>query len=420
MHILHIASGNFFSTYGGGQVYVQNVCAEMATLPDTKVSVLSFVESPVKDVRHHNDCDIYECKDADDASLGNLIRKIAPDVIHAHSRKAQMCRIGKMQRIPVVVTAHHGGLVCPAGTLMTTKDEICQVEVCHKNCLKCCLRNTRTGLAWYPFVKLLPRKAYICLGKMLKRLPFIPFITPIGDTALSIENKQKEWQTIVNECSLMIAPCERIQDAMLRNGLEARKTRIVPHGIPLPDEVPPYPSTENGLKFFHIGRICYVKGLHVLLEAFHRLRNANVEMHLIGGAANKTERRYEAELKAKYGNDKRIIWHGKVAPNEIYDTIKNYHISSSSSYLETFGLNIAESLAIGKPVLSTRHGGAEMQIEDGVNGWLVPSNDVEAMRQKMEEIVTMSYEDLAQMAKKKHVVNINEHCVALLSIYKTI
>ena len=67
--------------------------------------------------------------------------------------------------------------------------------------------------------------------------------------------------------------------------------------------------------------------------------------------------------------------------------IKSYHIAVSVPiYLEVFGLNIAEALAMGKPVLATRCGGAEMQIEDGVNGWLVEPNNIKALTQKMQEI----------------------------------
>ena len=46
---------------------------------------------------------------------------------------------------------------------------------------------------------------------------------------------------------------------------------------------------------------------------------------------------------------------------------------------ESFGLVVAEALSAGRPVLSTRCGGPEDQIEDGVNGWLVDANSAPAM-----------------------------------------
>ena len=42
MKILQIASGDFFSTYGGGQVYVKNIVDEMIR-QQYSVQVISFV-----------------------------------------------------------------------------------------------------------------------------------------------------------------------------------------------------------------------------------------------------------------------------------------------------------------------------------------------------------------------------------------
>ena len=95
------------------------------------------------------------------------------------------------------------------------------------------------------------------------------------------------------------------------------------------------------------------------------------------------------------------------------------HISCSSSYLEAYGLNIAESLAMGKPVLATRNGGAEMQVEDGVNGWLVPQNDVEAMREKMQWIVD-NLHDYDTRRSTERVVSIERHCQELWKIYSEV
>ena len=108
---------------------------------------------------------------------------------------------------------------------------------------------------------------------------------------------------------------------------------------------------------------------------------------MIGGAGNKGEERYMEQLQRKYAFSN-IVWHGKVPADKVFDTIKDYDVMVHPAiYLEVFGLNIAEALAMNKPVLATRCGGAEMQIVDGVNGWLVAPNDVEAMREKMSEIV---------------------------------
>lgn len=421
MQILQIASGDFFSTYGGGQVYVKNIVDEMIC-QQYSVQVISFVnrDSTVEKKRYKT-IDLYEVGNRGLNELQALIERIQPDIIHAHSHKAQIVAIGRALGIPVIVTAHHGGIVCPAGALLDCNDRICNTTVSHEHCLACCLRNIRSGKYWYSFMRLLPQGVYKRLGIALEKLPFIPFITPIGQTALSIERKQKEWNTIIEGCSRMIAPCDAIAEAMLRNGLDRKKVTILPHGIPLPPEVPNFPPIVGGkIKFFYVGRICYVKGLHILLKAFSLVDNPHIELHLIGGAGNKLERRYEKQLKREYASDSRIVWHGKVASEQVFDVIKSFHITVHPTIcLEIFGLNIAEALAMGKPVLATRCGGAEMQIEDRVNGWLVEPNNVRALTQKIQEI-SDSFIAYDSSLSTQRVISIQVHCDSLIKLYETV
>jgi glycosyltransferase involved in cell wall biosynthesis len=420
MRILHIASGDFFSTYGGGQVYVKNVVDCMIDM-GLDVTIVSSVGSfPYLTVNRYRDHQIVEIPaSADEATLREAILLSKPDIIHANSLKALACRIGQSLNIPVIVTSHHGGILCPSGTRLNCKDEICHSKVNHHDCLPCVLRNTRTGLRyWYPFMRLLTRNAYLRLGKFLKNKPFILFITPIGIAAQQIEGKKQEWNEIAEKCSLMIAPCSEIAEAMIQNGLRSEKVRVLPHGIPLPKYRPDYPLIIDGrVKFYYVGRIGYAKGIHVLLEAFTKVNDSNIELHIIGGSGNKQLGLYMQKMQEKYRNDSRIVWHGKVAPEAVYEMTKDFHVSCSTPiYLEAFGLNIAEALALGKPVLATRCGGGEMQIEDGVNGWLVPTNDISALAEKIRYIIEHT-DILPKLSANCHAISITDHCQKLLGIY---
>ena len=419
--VLQIASGDFFSTYGGGQVYVKNIVDEMIR-QGYSLQVISFVaKNTAIEKKQYGSVDLYEVGTRGIGQLQNLIAQIHPDIIHAHSHKAQVVSIGNNLHIPVVVTAHHGGILCPAGTLLNSKDEICHTAVSHEHCLSCCLRNIRSGRYWYPMMRLIPRNLYQKLGVGLSRLPFIPFVSPIGSVAWSITRKQQEWKTIVEGCSRMIAPCSAIAEAMQRNGLNPHKIDLLPHGIPLPATIPDFPLIIDGrIKFFYVGRICYVKGLHILLQAFSQLRNPNAELHLIGGSGNKTEKRYEAALRKRFASDQRIVWHGKVAADDVCEQVRDYHVEVHPTIcLEIFGLNIAEALAMGKPVLATRCGGAEMQIEDGVNGWLVEPNDVGSLTKKLQEI-SVNFTNYDSGLSTQRVISISQHCKALMQIYEEV
>ena len=479
MKLLQIASGDFFSTYGGGQVYVKNIVDEMIR-QGLDVSVLSFVSKNIAVVEHdYKGISLWEIgRQAHPSDIGELVRSISPNIIHAHSQKALFATMGERLHIPVVITVHHAGILCPAGALMNADECICQTTISHDHCLKCCLANIRTGRSWYPLMKLLPKKGYMQLGKALEKLPFIPFISPIGGVALSIESKIKEWQTICDKATKVIAPSNAIAEAMCRNGLSRDKVEVIPHGIPKdspnhlsfserlkPSELlgrtevlavandacsrrPPNLGGQRGMKalvattealasqrsilvegesllthndkirFFYVGRICRIKGLHILLEAFNNLAHADrAELHIIGGAGNKGEQRYMEQLQQQY-RAANIVWHGKVPAEKVFETIKEYDVMVHPTIcMEIFGLNIAEALAMNKPVLATRCGGAEMQIQEGMNGWLVPPNDVFALRAKMNEIV---YQGIAMDGSTlyKDVIAIDEHVKDLLQMYE--
>ena len=402
-------------------MYVKNIVDEMIC-QQYSVQVISFVnrDSTVEKKRYKT-IDLYEVGNRGLNELQALIERIQPDIIHAHSHKAQIVAIGRALGIPVIVTAHHGGIVCPAGALLDCNDKICRTTVSHNHCLACCLRNIRSGRYWYPFMRLLPPKSYKRLGAALEKIPFIPFITPIGQTALYIERKQEEWKTIIEGCTRMVAPCDAIAEAMQRNSLNEGKITILPHGIPLPVSSPIFPPVIDGkIKFFYIGRICYVKGLHILLKAFSQLDNPRIELHLIGGSGNNGERRYERRLKKRYASDTRIVWHGKIPAEHVFEVIKPFHIAVHPTIcLEIFGLNISEALAMGKPVLATRCGGAEMQIEDGVNGWLVTPNDVEALARKMEDL-SNHFTSYDPTHSTQRVISIKSHCNSLIKLYEAV
>ena len=112
----------------------------------------------------------------------------------------------------------------------------------------------------------------------------------------------------------MIAPCRRLAEAMTANGLPKGKVIILPHGIPLPKAVPHFPPvTEGGVRFFYVGRISYVKGLHTLLEAFHRLDAPRAEYR---GGAREAMEQYCAEQMAAQDYNRSVTVRFRCTVNE--------------------------------------------------------------------------------------------------------
>ena len=116
---------------------------------------------------------------------------------------------------------------------------------------------------------------------------------------------------------------------------------------------------------------------------------------------------------------KNVIFHGRLPNTDIEQVIKNMHVMIHSTIcLEIYGISIAESLSIGRPVLATRCGGAEMQIEEGKNGWLAEPNNAKALHDKILDIIH-NKEQITAMSDKCNLPHeISKYCKELIKIYK--
>lgn len=50
-------------------------------------------------------------------------------------------------------------------------------------------------------------------------------------------------------------------------------------------------------------------------------------------------------------------------------------------------VTISQAMASGLPVIATRHSGLPDQVHDGVNGFLVPEGDYQALAEKIIEMI---------------------------------
>ena len=416
MKLCIVASGDFFSDYGGGQVYVRNIVDELARHSEVLTTVISFNANQQPFIKDFNGIQVYVVNN--ETSLFDALKSIKPDIVHANGEKLITSRLCKQLNIPCIVTAHHGGLVCPAGALLNTNDEICSIQADYSHCLKCYLRNTPTGLFWYPLLKKISQKHYCRIGERLERLPSVPFLTPIGRTGQIVTQKLKDWKELAATATHFIAPSNAIAEALKRNCCPSEKITVIPHGIPYVHSISSSPFSvlrSQFISFYYVGRINYVKGIHVLLKAFSSIENPNIRLHLIGGVGNTSERRYMKRLQKQYKRDTRIIWHGKVPSKQMPETIKNYHcLIHPTICLEIFGLDIAEALMQKKYIIATRCGGAEMQINDNTTGLLVPPNNINELQNAIQRYCSEMPQPNIGKGKP---IEIKDHVESLMSLY---
>jgi len=422
--------------YGGGELYIQNLVyglrdrGHVLTYFYISFSDNSFPSLTKQVVNGLEEMELSLPKDwlkKDNHSLQEsilekihtILSAVKPDLLHAHGLKDCACMAAAREDIPCIVTAHHGGIVCPAGALLNANDAICRIQANDNACLKCCTRSIPGWRFWFPLIKIIPLKARLWLGKWLRRLPFIFFVTPLGTLSCNIRDKMKVVLDIGHYANKIIAPSPAIAEALVRNGIPEQKIKILSHGISLPQRQPLRSDfgTEP-LRFLFVGRISYGKGLHIMLKAFSQLPSEKYVLHIVGGAVKKGEKRYEAQLKRKYASVN-AVWHGTRPYEEIAGHIAWCDIMLHPTVcLEVFGLNIAESLAVGRLVIATRCGGAEAQIHEGKNGFLIPPNDPGALRDRLLNCIENPL-ILKEMSAQAVLVNsLDHHISELEAVYQ--
>lgn len=138
-----------------------------------------------------------------------------------------------------------------------------------------------------------------------------------------------------------------------------------------------------------IGRLVPVKNHRMFLDAVKRLSvysdnsvNANYKFLIIGDGE---ERRRLEEYAKTLGLDGNVIFCGWW--EDMVEVYSDLDIVALTSLNEGTPLTLIEALAAGRPVVATNVGGVADVVRDGVNGYLVPSGDVESFSQRLADLL---------------------------------
>lgn len=145
-----------------------------------------------------------------------------------------------------------------------------------------------------------------------------------------------------------------------------------------------------------VGRLCEQKGQLLLVEALSILNNEGVSFRAVL-AGDGTMRSEIERIITKYALQDKISITGWLTGEEVKNELLSSRVMVLPSFAEGLPVVIMESLALGRPVLSTYIAGIPELIEDRKNGWLVPAGDVDALAEMLREVLLTSDEELAKM-----------------------
>lgn len=126
-----------------------------------------------------------------------------------------------------------------------------------------------------------------------------------------------------------------------------------------------------------VARLSSEKGVDVLLRAFALTRETMPHIQLLIAGTGQ-QQAYLQKLAAELGIADSCTWLGQLPWNEAMGCLGLMDIVVVPSRFEGFGLSAIEAMACGKPVVASRVGGLAEIIQDGHNGFLVPSEEIKS------------------------------------------
>jgi len=133
------------------------------------------------------------------------------------------------------------------------------------------------------------------------------------------------------------------------------------------------------------------KGVHVLIEAFARLapQFPTSILYLVGDTlANET---YAQQLRAQVEQlvlHSQVVFVGAVSQQELAGYMARARVLVLPSFSEGLGRVLVEAMLCGTPAIGSAVDGIPDVVQHGVNGYLTPPGDVDALAARLMDVLT--------------------------------
>jgi len=195
------------------------------------------------------------------------------------------------------------------------------------------------------------------------------------------------------QARLLLPVCDFLGRRLVALG--APPERVVVHrtGIDLPRW--PYrerePARDGRLRLVTVGRLVEKKGIEYALRAVRILvdRGLDVEYRILGDGPRRDRL---AVLAAELGLERQMLMQGRQRQETVREGLEWADILVAPSVTAADGDEegipnvLKEAMAVGLPVVGTRHAGIPELIEDGVSGLLVPERDETALADALQRL----------------------------------
>ncbi len=275
--------------------------------------------------------------------MEKMIADIKPDIVHIHVTNNLTYSIFRPiieKNIPIVMTVHDPGLICPVRQAWNTKNN----SICKKckgiNTLPCIVNNCSQ-------IHKMSSSIYYAIRSILEfmsgyNFKIDKFIVPSNALGNLIMSKDIPKHKIIKIANFL-------DDIFLKQNLQNNRQDY----------------------FLYAGTLGDYKGVDTLLNAIKKL-DKNIPFKIVG--SGKDEEKYKNFVKEN--NLKNVEFVGAISRSDMIKMYKNcISVVVPSNYFEIFGMINIEAFSMGKPSIASNIGGMSEIVHSGVNGLLFKPGD---------------------------------------------
>ena len=195
---------------------------------------------------------------------------------------------------------------------------------------------------------------------------------------VSDERDTVREEAIYKQANAITVPSSFVMRSFVEMGVAEEKLHRIPYGVRLDHFRPVAKPADGEFQVLFAGGAGLRKGVPYLLEAFSNLRHPRKRLWIAG----QVQENLKAALKRLPLEGVEFL--GPLTQKEMVERMSRSHVLVLPSIEEGLALVQAEAMACGCPVIGSTHSGAEDLYTDGVEGFIVPIRDAQAIEERMQ------------------------------------
>jgi len=171
-----------------------------------------------------------------------------------------------------------------------------------------------------------------------------------------------------------------VRESFALQGVDPKKIVVAPYGVDLTNFSAGPPRLAGASKQFNaifVGQLSQRKGISYLLRGYRRFRKPDTRLTLVGNAPGSM-----APFKPYSDLFRHVPHQTRPVLAQMY---RESDVFVFPTLLEGMPLVVLEAMACGLPVIVTNNGPGDI-VRDGVDGFVVPSRDDEAICERLERL----------------------------------